>query len=126
MKRTRRNDMGRQMPMEYFFGLLSDHGYHEWHMFEKGTRVLSHILFIHPKALNLYFRFPHVLIMYTTYKTNKYEMPLVEIIGATPTSQNFHVAFAFMKDEHTESFMWVLKQLHFSMLRNSSKSNCHS
>ncbi|KAI5677821.1 hypothetical protein M9H77_08771 [Catharanthus roseus] len=40
---------------------------------------------------------PYVLIMDTTYKTNKYNMPLLEAVGMTPTGKNFTVATAFIR-----------------------------
>ncbi|KAI5652680.1 hypothetical protein M9H77_29867 [Catharanthus roseus] len=40
---------------------------------------------------------PYVLIMNTTYKTNKYNMPLLEAVGMTLLGKNFTVATAFIR-----------------------------
>ncbi|GAB2267617.1 hypothetical protein Dimus_038675 [Dionaea muscipula] len=49
--------------------------------------------------------------MDTTYKTNQFDLPLLEVVEVAPTGQNFHVAFAFIKNEKKYSFVWTLKKL---------------
>ena len=46
-----------------------------------------------------------------TYKTNKYKIPLLVIIGSTSLNSNFYIAFAFIEKEEEEDFMWVFEQL---------------
>ena len=46
-----------------------------------------------------------------TYKTNKYKMPLLVIMGHTALSTSFYVGFAFLEGEEEEDFAWVLEQL---------------
>ncbi|KAL4569437.1 hypothetical protein LXL04_025075 [Taraxacum kok-saghyz] len=53
-----------------------------------------------------------------TYKTNKYNMAFVEIVGVTSTNKTFSIAFAFIMNEKEESYNWVL-----SCLR-STLENC--
>ena len=60
------------------------------------------------KLLNL---FPTMLIYDTTYKTNKYRLLLLEIIGITSTSMTFIVAFAYLSFERTYNFECVLSRL---------------
>jgi len=45
-----------------------------------------------------------MLICDTTYKTNKYYLPLLEIIGITSTNMTFVVAFAYLSSERMDSF----------------------
>ncbi|KAI5668735.1 hypothetical protein M9H77_18588 [Catharanthus roseus] len=40
---------------------------------------------------------PYVLIMDTMYKMNKYNMPLLEAVGITPTGKNFTVVTTFIR-----------------------------
>lgn len=54
---------------------------------------------------------PEVLIMDCTYKTNKYKMPLLIIIGVTCINTSFFVAFCFMKGETFGDYCWVLEAL---------------
>ncbi|XP_057550450.1 protein FAR1-RELATED SEQUENCE 2-like [Amaranthus tricolor] len=54
---------------------------------------------------------PYVVLIDTTYKTNKPKWPLCEVIGMTPTNHNFLVAFCLMRDEAAVSYSWVLQGL---------------
>jgi len=49
--------------------------------------------------------------MDNTYKTNKYKLPLLEIVGMTSTECTFAVAFAYMESEQKENFCWALEKL---------------
>ena len=51
---------------------LRENDYFERHRREAGGDVLRDILFSHPMSRRLARMFPYVLIMDTTYKTNKY------------------------------------------------------
>ena len=53
--------------------------------------------------------FPVVLIMDSTYKTNKYRQPLFEIVGVTSTELTFAVAFAYMESDKLKFFVgfWI-------------------
>jgi alpha-glucosidase len=46
--------------------------------------------------------------MDSTYKTNKYKMPLFEIVGVTSTQETFNVAYAFLTNEREDNFKWAL------------------
>jgi len=46
-----------------------------------------------------------------TYKTNKYKMSLLIIIGVTCLNTSFFVAFCFMKGENFGDYCWVLEAL---------------
>ena len=52
-----------------------------------------------------------VLILDCTYKTNRYNIPLMVITGVTAMNTSYYVAFAFMKDETVSGFKWMLEQL---------------
>ncbi|KAD4178869.1 hypothetical protein E3N88_27460 [Mikania micrantha] len=62
-------------------------------------------------SYNIWRAFPHVLLIDTTYKTNKYNMPFVQIVGVTSTHKTFSVAHAFISKEREENFVWVLQNL---------------
>ena len=54
------------------------------------------IIWSHPDSIKLLNSFPTVLICDTIYKTNKYRLPLLEIVGVTSTEMNFSVAFVYL------------------------------
>ncbi|XP_038693779.1 uncharacterized protein LOC119991505 [Tripterygium wilfordii] len=55
--------------------------------------------------------FPHVLLMDVTYKTNRFRMPLFEIMGVTSTKMTFCIAFVFSQSEKKDSYTWALNCL---------------
>ncbi|XP_038711814.1 uncharacterized protein LOC120006009 [Tripterygium wilfordii] len=59
--------------------------------------------------------FPHVLLMNATYKTNKYMMPLLEIVDVTATNMTFCIAFVFMHSEKVLNYTWALRCLQLTM-----------
>ncbi|GKA29260.1 PKS-NRPS hybrid synthetase [Tanacetum coccineum] len=44
-----------------------------------------------------------------TYKTNRFNMPLLDIIGVSCFNTSFYSGFAFLKTETVESYDWALK-----------------
>ncbi|OGE47089.1 hypothetical protein PENARI_c066G04429 [Penicillium arizonense] len=52
-----------------------------------------------------------VISMDCTYKTNRYGLPLLDIIGFVATGSSFYVGFAFMKDEKQDSYEVILSCL---------------
>ncbi|XP_028098245.1 uncharacterized protein LOC114297967 [Camellia sinensis] len=54
---------------------------------------------------------PKVLIMDCPYKTNRYRLPLLEIVGVTSTDMSFSVAFAYLQFERIDNYVWVLTTL---------------
>lgn len=52
-------------------------------------------------------------------KTNRYQLPLLEIVGVTSTKLNFSVGFAYFEHEREANFTWTLeKQRSCSHLRS--------
>lgn len=49
--------------------------------------------------------------MDSTYKTNRYKMPLFEITVMMPCNHSFVIVKAFMLDEFETSYRWVLQKL---------------
>ncbi|PWI64023.1 hypothetical protein PCL_00444 [Purpureocillium lilacinum] len=56
-------------------------------------------------------RRPELLILDCTYKTNKYKMPLLDMIGVDACQRSFGIAFAFLSGEAEEDFIWALDRL---------------
>src|SRR4051812_8468770 len=46
--------------------------------------------------------------MDSTYKTNKYKLPLLEIVGVTSTDKTYSAGFAFLECEKEDNFTWAL------------------
>ena len=94
---------------------LNKHDYILWHRSHGESNELQDLFFAHPCSLDLLRAFPHILLMDTTYKTNRFNMPLFEIIGVTSTDLTFSVAFVFIQFEKEDNFAWALSCLRSSM-----------
>lgn len=70
------------------------------------------ILFgIHRTCVEMLRRHPWVLSMDCTYKTNRYGLPLLDIVSLAPTGQTCFIAFTFVKDEKQGTYETVLECL---------------
>ncbi|MFQ6639292.1 hypothetical protein Gotur_016571 [Gossypium turneri] len=50
-----------------------------------------------------------------TYKTNKYDLPFVQIVGVTSINKTFSIAFAFIINEKKENYNWALTCLKLTL-----------
>ncbi|GAU11480.1 hypothetical protein TSUD_344700 [Trifolium subterraneum] len=73
------------------------------------STTIQDIFWAHPESIKLFNTFPTVLMMDSTYKTNKYKMPLFEIVGITSTEESYNVGFAYIANEKEDNFVWALE-----------------
>ncbi|GAU39150.1 hypothetical protein TSUD_147720 [Trifolium subterraneum] len=52
-----------------------------------------------------------MLTMDSTYKTNKYRLPLFEIVGSTSTEKTYLMAFALLTSVKEDNFVWALQSV---------------
>lgn len=76
---------------------------------EEGRITL--LLFAHPESLILLKRYPEVLLMDSTYKTNRFRMPLLDILGSTGLGHTFYAAFVFLSSEIESDYTAALQML---------------
>ena len=69
---------------------------------------LQHLFWGHRQSIELAKRYPHVFLLDCTYKTNRFQLPLLHIVGMTPTNQSFSVAFVLMANEQMPAYKWAL------------------
>jgi MULE transposase domain len=72
---------------------------------------ITHLFFAHPKSIETLNLFPDLILLDCTYKTNKFKLPLLNIVGSTCLNTTFYIAFCFLKYEDTESYIWVLSNI---------------
>ncbi|XP_021741336.1 protein FAR1-RELATED SEQUENCE 5-like [Chenopodium quinoa] len=109
-----RNDLRTEMSdgrgVKQFLHLARQSQHLYWVMSDD-LSVLQHAFILHPVKVDILRTYPYVIDMDSTYKTNRYGMPFFEIVGVTPTNQNFLVGYVFMRNECTASYRWVLQRL---------------
>jgi hypothetical protein len=54
--------------------------------------------------------FPMVLVLDSTYTTNKYRLLLLEFVGVTSTKMMFSIAFDYMMFQKEDNVSWALKR----------------
>ncbi|KAJ5195560.1 uncharacterized protein N7498_008998 [Penicillium cinerascens] len=69
---------------------------------------LTALFCIHRTSLEMLRRHPWVILMDCTYKTNRYGLPLLDIVGLVSTGQTCYIAFAFIQDEKQDTYEVVL------------------
>jgi hypothetical protein len=89
---------------------LNEEGFWNQMQLDADGRVTS-ILFAHPDSLAYLQAYPDILILDSTHKTNKYKMPLLDIIGVDACQRSFCIGFAFLSGQSEEDFQWVLERL---------------
>ena len=105
-------EKGGRTQMQFLLEKLKEYNYFEWHRtFSGDSDTVMDIFWLHPLSLDLLRTFPHVLILDCTYKTNRYRLPLFEVVGVTSTNMTFSIAFAYLASEKTDHYEWVLRRL---------------
>ena len=68
------------------------------------------IFWAHTNGIKLFNTFYMVLVLDSTYKTNKYRLLLLEFVGNTSTQLTFSIGFAYMVSEKEEHVTWALER----------------
>ena len=61
-----------------------------------------------------------VFLTDSTYKTNRYRFPLLDIVGVTPTEMTFSIAFAYLEEEHINNIVWALEWFRSIFMRRDT------
>jgi hypothetical protein len=72
---------------------------------------VTHLFFASHRALHLFMLYPEVLLLDCTYKTNRFGLPLLNMVGMSGVKLSFLVGCAFIQSEGEEDFRWVLECL---------------
>jgi len=80
--------------------------------------VVSDVFWTHLDSVKLLNAFHIVLLMDITYKTNKYMLSMLEIIGVTSTRLTFSVACVLLSNKRENNFVWALEKLKGLLLTN--------
>ncbi|XP_058762437.1 uncharacterized protein LOC131635808 [Vicia villosa] len=103
--------------MQKLLSLIYQEKYMCWSRNKENSDIVADIFWTHPDSVKLLNMFLLVLLFDCTYKTNRYRLPLPEIVGVTSTKLTFSVAFAYLEHERdktshgVESAHWRLKNM---------------
>lgn len=107
---TRRELCEGQSAIHALINQLDNEGFWNRLRFDDKGRIIS-VLFAHPQSLEYLQAYPDVLLLDCTYNTNKYNMPLLDIIGVDACNRSFCIAFALLSGEAEEDYLWALDRL---------------
>ncbi|XP_058778673.1 protein FAR1-RELATED SEQUENCE 3-like [Vicia villosa] len=101
--------MGPRSEMQHLLKLLGDNQYVSSFRTCEDKVTVRNIFWTNPESIKLFSTFLTVLIIDSMYKTNKYRLPLLEIIGVTSTDKTYSVGFSFLECEKEDNFTWALE-----------------
>ncbi|KAH1192551.1 PKS-NRPS hybrid synthetase [Glycine max] len=102
--------------MQHLMKLLKRDQYIHWHRL-KDEVVVCDLFWCHPDAVKLCNACHLLFLIDSTYKTNRYRLPLLDIVGVTPTGMTFSAAFAYLEDERVNNIVWALERFQGLFLR---------
>lgn len=100
---------GNRNEMQQLLKLLDVNNYVSKYRTCEDEVTVQDIFWIHSDSMKLFNMFPTILIIDSTYKTNKYMLPLLEIVVATSIEKTYYVKFAFLESEKEENVTWTLE-----------------
>jgi len=110
----------KKMKMEHLNGrspietLLDDLSSSEWIYDVKrdSDDRIQYLFFAHQKQVEMQLANPDVLMMDCTYRTNKYRLPLLHILGCTNLQTFFSAGFCF-RNETRQDYQWAVSTFLF-------------
>jgi len=96
-------------PMKALLDTLYEGPYKYYYALENNGSVKS-LFFSHHQSIQLCKRFGKVFIADCTYKTNQFNMPLLNIVGITSTFHTFNAGFIFLSVENFDNYKWALEK----------------
>ncbi|KAH1241928.1 PKS-NRPS hybrid synthetase [Glycine max] len=103
--------------MQHLMKLLERDQYIHWHRL-KDEVLVSDLFWCHPDAIKLCNACHLLFFIDSTYKTNRYRLPLLDFVGVTPTAMTFSVGFAYLEVERVNNIVRALERFRDLFLRN--------
>lgn len=89
--RFRRQQLGGRPPHIALLDKLAEGGYEYAVNVDDANKLTGLLIIDGEHSITMLKRFPEILVMDCTYKTNKYKMPLFNVTGVTSTNSNYQV-----------------------------------
>jgi hypothetical protein len=103
----RQEYLGGRTPSQALLDILRQTDFMLEYMHDDNGRI-THLFFAHPTSVQMMKNWNSVLLMDCTYKTNKFKMPLLNVVGVTSFNTTFFGCFAFIKSEREEDYEWAM------------------
>ncbi|CAN1240012.1 PKS-NRPS hybrid synthetase cheA, partial [Linum grandiflorum] len=96
--------------MEWTLNAVAGLGYFVQCTRDDDNHVVN-LLLCHPESIRMVAAWYFVILIDSTYKTNMYRKPMIQVVGVTPVRKNFSIGFALVENETTEMYIWLLEHL---------------
>ncbi|KAE9042983.1 hypothetical protein PR001_g5984 [Phytophthora rubi] len=108
---VRSHELSTNTAMEALFADLSKRGFLYRYETNQETQELRYLFWAHPSTAALYRRHYDVLVVDCTYKTNKFKVPLFNIISVTGFNTVLPVAQCWLPGETEGDYVWALNMM---------------
>ena len=75
---------------------------------EDDSNYLKYLFFAHLESLKYLQKNPNILLLNCTYKTNKFKMPFLHIVGVNNSRQNFKLTYYFLLGEIKNDYNFII------------------
>jgi MULE transposase domain len=107
--KTNRELLGGRSLIDTLFDSLQSSAHTFYYRLGNEDEVLN-LMIANPTSITLARKYNHITLMDCTYKANKYNMPVLNVIGMTSFNKSFFICFVFMKQETEENYKWALEK----------------
>ncbi|KAL5141576.1 Protein FAR1-RELATED SEQUENCE 5 [Glycine soja] len=97
---------GSNTEMQQLMMMLDQDQYIHWHRL-KDDNVVRDLFWSHPNAVKLTNSCNLVFLIDSTYKTNRYKLSLLDIVGVTPTRMTFFAGFAYLEAKRLNNGLFM-------------------
>jgi hypothetical protein len=116
-QRIRVESLGGLTPIQWLKQELNRLGYYNEIDFNETTNKVTRLFYIHPTAIKIWKANPDCLLLDCTYKTNRFNMPLLNICGVTGNTKTPQFALCFLRLQSLKHKGKILELLLFRLAR---------
>jgi hypothetical protein len=109
--KARQRLLATRTSMEALFDIMDENGFIYFYAADTATAELRYVFWAHKQMLHLYAQWPGVVILDCTYKTNRHDMPLLNMVAVSGLNKVIPVAHCWLYGEAEPDFVWALRGL---------------
>ena len=79
---------------------------------EDNRDYIKYLFFAYPESLKYFQKNPNILLLNCTYKTNKFKMPFLYIVGVTNIGHNFKLTYYFLPGKIEGNYNFAIWQIY--------------
>lgn len=90
--------------------LKSNRYWHKYHV-NPETSELLHLVWLHPQSLETFRKCPDVVLFDCTFKTNQYNIPMINFVAPTGNNSTLHIGCGLLTGATQQVYEWALNAL---------------